>query len=135
MRGRGRPVGCLTDCTLSCPLSWLRCCLPVRLAAPATHRSEKGDRMESRRVHLQRRLATMAGLVALLLLAPAPGASPASTTRQVQVLDDCAPATFNAAIGPGTCIKDGGTTFSEFLAQLPAQGRAPARRLAPPPPH
>jgi hypothetical protein len=47
------------------------------------------------------------------------------------VLDDCDPATFNAAIGLGTCIKDAATTFSEFNAQLLAQGRAPAWRFAP----
>jgi plastocyanin len=87
--------------------------------------------MESRTVHLKRRLATVAGLGVLLLLVPAAGASAASPTRQVQVLDDCDPATFNAAIGPGTCVKDGGTTFSEFIAQLLAQGRAPAWRFAP----
>ena len=87
--------------------------------------------MESPRAQLQRRLATVAGLVALLVLAPTVGASAASTTRQVQVLDDCDPATFNAAIGPGTCVKDGGTTFQEFIAQLLAQDRAPAWRFAP----
>jgi plastocyanin len=87
--------------------------------------------MDSTRSHRTRRLATMAGVVALLLLVPAVGASAASATRQVQVLDDCDPATFNAAIGPGTCVKDGGTTFSEFIAQLLAQGRAPAWRFAP----
>ena len=87
--------------------------------------------MQSRRVQLQRRLATVAGLAALLVLSPAVGASAASTTRQVQVLDDCDPASFNAAIGPGTCVKDGTTTFSEFIAQLQAQGRAPAWRFAP----
>jgi plastocyanin len=86
--------------------------------------------MQSRRVHRQRRLATVAGLAALLLLVPTAGASAAST-RQVQVLDDCDPATFNAAIGPGTCVKDGGTTFSAFIVQLLAQGRAPAWRFAP----
>src|SRR5512132_1475301 len=91
---------------------------PVRLAAPTAHGSEKGDRMESRTVHLKRRLATVAGLAALLALVPAAGASAVSATRQVQVLDDCDPATFNAALGPGTCIKDGTTTFSEFIAQL-----------------
>jgi len=87
--------------------------------------------MQSRSVRLKRRLATVAGLVALLVLLPAAGASAASTTRQVQVLDDCDPASFNAAIGPGTCVKDGGTTFSEFIGQLLAQGRAPAWRFAP----
>jgi plastocyanin len=73
----------------------------------------------------------VAGLAALLVVGSAAGASAASTTRQVQVLDDCDPATFNAAIGPGTCVKDGGTTFQEFIAQLLAQGRAPAWRFAP----
>src|SRR5512133_1527415 len=87
--------------------------------------------MESRRIHLKRRLAMVAGLAALLVVGSAAGASAASATRQVQVLDDCDPATFNAAIGPGTCIKDGGTTFQEFIAQLLAQGRAPAWRFAP----
>jgi plastocyanin len=87
--------------------------------------------MESSRIHLKRRLAMVAGIVALLVLVPAAGSSAASTTRQVQVLDDCDPATFDAAIGPGTCVKDGGTTFSEFIAQLLAQGRAPAWRFAP----
>ena len=87
--------------------------------------------MESSRPNRTRRLATMAAIVAQLLLVPAAGASAASATRQVQVLDDCDPATFNAAIGPGTCVKDGGTTFSEFIAQLLAQGRAPAWRFAP----
>jgi plastocyanin len=87
--------------------------------------------MESWSIHRRRRLVTMAGLAALLLLVPAAGASAASDTRQVQVLDDCDPATFNAAIGPGTCVKDGTTTFSEFIAQLLAQGRAPAWRFAP----
>jgi hypothetical protein len=87
--------------------------------------------MKSSSVHRRRRVVTVAGLAALLLLVPAVGSSAASTTRQVQVLDDCDPATFNAAIGPGTCIKDGGTTFSEFIAQLLAQDRAPAWRFAP----
>jgi plastocyanin len=87
--------------------------------------------MDSSRPHRTRRLATMAGLAALLLLVPAAGASAASATRQVQVLDDCDPATFNAAIGPGTCVKDGGTTFQAFIGQLVAQGRAPAWRFAP----
>ncbi len=87
--------------------------------------------MESCRVHRTRRLATVAGIVALLLLVPAAGSSAASATRQVQILDDCDPATFNAAIGSGTCVKDGTTTFSEFIAQLLAQGRAPAWRFAP----
>ena len=87
--------------------------------------------MGSPRIHLKRRLAMVAGIVALLVLVPAAGATAASSSRQVQALDDCDPATFNAVVGPGTCVGDGGTTFSEFVAQLLAQGRAPAWRFAP----
>jgi plastocyanin len=87
--------------------------------------------MESPRIHLKRRLTVVVGIVALLVLVPAAGASAASATRQVQALDDCDPATFNAVLGPGTCVGDGTTTFSEFIAQLLAQGRAPAWRFAP----
>jgi plastocyanin len=87
--------------------------------------------MKSPSIHLKRRLATLAGIAALLVLVPAAGASAASTSRQVQALDDCDAATFNAVLGPGTCVKDGATTFSEFVAQLLAQGRAPAWRFAP----
>src|SRR6266540_2602820 len=87
--------------------------------------------MKSPSIHLKRRLATLAGIAALLVLTPAAGASAASTSRQVQALDDCDAATFNAVLGAGTCVKDGTTTFSEFVAQLLAQGRAPAWRFAP----
>ena len=56
--------------------------------------------MQSRSIHhLRRRLAMVAGLAALLVVVAAAGSSAASATRQIQVLDDCDPATFNAAIG------------------------------------
>jgi hypothetical protein len=32
--------------------------------------------------------------------------------------DSCDPASFDAAIAPGTCVKNGNTTFSEFVAEL-----------------
>jgi len=34
--------------------------------------------------------------------------------------DSCEPESFNAAIGPGTCVKHGQTTFQEFIAELQA---------------
>jgi plastocyanin len=43
---------------------------------------------------------------------------------RVDMTDDCDPATFNAAIGPGTCVGGGETTFQDFVAQLRAQGSA-----------
>jgi plastocyanin len=70
-------------------------------------------------------------LVAASALAAVTVASGASQSRTVQVLDDCDAASFNAVIGPGTCVKDGGVTFSEFIEQLATQGTAPAWRFSP----
>jgi len=39
---------------------------------------------------------------------------------QVVALDECDPATFDAAFGPGTCVNVGGTvTLTDFLTALP----------------
>jgi plastocyanin len=77
-----------------------------------------------------RRIYSIA-LVAASALAAVTVASAASQSRTIQVLDDCDAASFNAVIGPGTCIKDGGVAFSEFIEQLATQGRAPAWRFSP----
>jgi len=42
------------------------------------------------------------------------------STRLVTMMDACDGPTFNAAIGPGTCSRNGGVNFSEFVAQLTA---------------
>jgi hypothetical protein len=42
----------------------------------------------------------------------------------IEAEDDCEPTSFNAAIGPGTCVKDGDTTFDDFIGQLIADGEA-----------
>lgn len=38
--------------------------------------------------------------------------------EEIIVFDPCEPNSFNAAIGPGTCVGDGEVTFGEFLEQL-----------------
>jgi plastocyanin len=77
------------------------------------------------------RLLGTLGFVAVLALVLATGASAVSASRQVVMRDACDPETFNAVLGPGACVKDGDTTFSTFVGQLLAQGRAPAWRFAP----
>ena len=79
---------------------------------------------------LKRRLGTL-GITGLLALALAVGSSAVSSSRQVVIRDNCDPTTFNAVVGPGTCVREGGTTFSRFVDQLVGQGRAPAWRFAP----
>jgi plastocyanin len=68
----------------------------------------------------------------------APSSLPVSGTesagpgiRQVTMMDACDGPTFNLAIGPGTCMRNGGVNFSEFLAQLTAHQSAGAWRNSP----
>lgn len=58
-------------------------------------------------------------------------AAAAAVTRRVTMMDACDGPTFNAAIGPGTCVRQGGVSFSEFVAQLTAHHAAGAWRNAP----
>jgi plastocyanin len=46
--------------------------------------------------------------------------------------DACDPATFNAAVGEGTCVRSGGVQFADFLAQLAAHHFVGAWHFAPP---
>jgi len=41
---------------------------------------------------------------------------------EIRQRDDCDPATFNATIGPGTCVGGGDTTFQDFLAEFQQTG-------------
>jgi plastocyanin len=77
------------------------------------------------------RLALVAVASLSLLLAASSTASASQATRHLNMLDDCDPISFDAAVGPGTCTKTGGTSFSDFIGQLLTMGRAPAWRFAP----
>lgn len=45
-------------------------------------------------------------------------AAQSPATFGFRMLDRCEPESFNAAIGPGTCVGDGKVTFDEFIAEL-----------------
>jgi plastocyanin len=51
--------------------------------------------------------------------------------RRVQMMDACDPQSFNAAIGPGTCIRQGGLDFAKFLALLGKHQKVGAWHFAP----
>ena len=51
--------------------------------------------------------------------------------RQVLMMDACDPTTFDAAIGPGTCVRDGGVRFDSFIAQLGRHRSVGAWHFAP----
>jgi plastocyanin len=58
-------------------------------------------------------LAAMTAAVVLVV----PVVASADPTRVI-ANDDCNAASFNLAVGAGTCVGSGGTTFGDFIAQL-----------------
>ena len=49
----------------------------------------------------------------------------------VNMLDACDPDSFNAILGPGTCVRSGGVTFDHFIAELTRLTFAAPWRFAP----
>jgi plastocyanin len=79
-----------------------------------------------------RHVAVVSAIGAILVtLIAATAAWAGADHRRVQILDDCDAESFNAVLGPGSCVKDGGVTFDEFIEQLLTKGEAPAWRFAP----
>ena len=83
--------------------------------------------MNAKRVLLSMSAVGLA--VGATLVAPATAAAAADghgdgDTVRVQVRDRCDPATFNAAFGPGSCVRSGGTTLNDFFGQLIATHQA-----------
>lgn len=79
--------------------------------------------------HIKLALAIVLAVALLLGCDDASGAMAA-----IELLDDCDPATFNAALGAGTCLHSyGGTgmTLASFNAELNATGRVAAWRIEP----
>jgi plastocyanin len=54
------------------------------------------------------------------LIAACSDSSGPRLNARVSMQDDCDPATFNAALGAGTCSKQGATTFAAFNSELNA---------------
>src|SRR5262249_46004366 len=78
------------------------------------------------------RIAVALVIVVTARIAAVAVAHGGASTRNVQILDACDPATFNAGIGPGTCTRPGGgVEFSDFISQLQTMGEAPAWRFSP----
>lgn len=80
---------------------------------------------------MRRRLFGSVASAMVLFVAVASMAYGAAQHRRVTVLDACDGPSFNLAIGPGTCERNGGVTFDDFIGQLTAMGEAPAWRFAP----
>lgn len=55
----------------------------------------------------------------------------ASRDVRVNMQDACDPATFNAVLGAGTCVRNGGVTFDDFISQLTRLGFVGSWHFAP----
>jgi plastocyanin len=70
-----------------------------------------------------------------------PGVSSPSTLRAdrssndhsktIKMQDECDRATFDAAVGPGTCLRNGGMKFDQFVSVLTRLHTVPAWKFAP----
>ena len=57
-------------------------------------------------------------LAAVAMLSLTSPAGAIQGDKKIRLLDDCEPISFNAVLGPGTCIGNGHTTFQEFIEEL-----------------
>ena len=60
-------------------------------------------------------------VVASLAVGLAPATAAARDSRDIRIEDRCDPATFNAAVGPGTCVRRPGVTFEELFERVNPQ--------------
>ena len=70
--------------------------------------------------------AVLGALASLALVS----AAHASSSVRVEMRDDCDAVSFNAALGPGACVGNGGTTLAEVNAQLADKGAAGAWKFS-----
>jgi plastocyanin len=80
--------------------------------------------MKKSRLHAAVILALIPMAASVMLIA-------ASNPLAIRIQDQCNPTTFNAAVGPGTCVGDGTITFSHFIAEVTAAHKAGAWHFDP----
>src|SRR5437867_3417765 len=76
------------------------------------------------------RRAALLAILGMSLIGGSVSAQSASE-RLVTVKDACDPTTFNAIVGPGTCVRPGGVRFDDFIAELKREGKAGAWHFGP----
>ena len=79
-----------------------------------------------------RSLVRAGGLLVSLAVALAGTVAAASDSRVVHINDQCDPASFNAALGPGTCVTPhAGVQFDDFIRELEQTQKVGAWNFAP----
>ncbi len=80
---------------------------------------------------MKKLLLTAAVILALIPMAASIALIAVSDPLVVRIQGPCDPATFNAAVGPGTCVGDGTITFDHFIAELKAAQKVGAWHFDP----
>jgi plastocyanin len=70
---------------------------------------------------LRRRRGIYASTLSVVALVAFPASALAGDARKVFAMDRCEPDSFNAAVGPGTCVRNGGVSFDNFVRRLNPQ--------------
>lgn len=52
-------------------------------------------------------------------------------TKTVKLMDECDPTSFDANVGPGACLRNGGMKFDQFVSTLTRLQSVPAWKMAP----
>jgi len=77
------------------------------------------------------RLTSIGIALTAITLAACSDSISANANTHVSVQDQCDPASFNAALGAGTCSKQGSMTFAQFNSELNATQQVAAWRFVP----
>ncbi len=75
---------------------------------------------------MKKLLLTAAVTLTLIPIAASIALIAAGNPLAIRIQDQCDPTTFNAAVGPGTCVGDGTITFSHFIAEVTSAHKAGA---------
>ena len=80
---------------------------------------------------MQYRSIQVCVLIGSIIVAACNDSSAPSPTPKVSALDQCDSASFNAALGAGTCKRNGSVTFAAFNTELTAQHSVAAWQFSP----
>ncbi|MGI8401189.1 MAG: cupredoxin domain-containing protein [Gemmatimonadaceae bacterium] len=74
----------------------------------------------------------MAITIAIVMVAACSDSTAANARLQLSMQDQCDPSSFNAALGAGTCTRQGTMTFAQFNSELNATQHVVAWQFVPP---
>src|SRR6266550_8571814 len=80
---------------------------------------------------MYRRLSSIGIALTSIALVACSDSISANANTHVSVQDQCDPTSFNAALGAGTCSKQGNMTFAQFNSELSATHQVAAWRFVP----